>query len=183
MKTEMAHDRIADKGRVEAGRVWREGWLTVPGISAALLPKLACPLCWPFYSAIVSSVGLGFLISTKYLLTFTVAFLILTFGALAYHAKQRRGYGPLMLGMAGAVAVVIGKFDLESNPVTFTGIAVLVAASAWNMWPLSAVESCSCKSENGNVTTQVLRRDPPLASSPCSAPDRLELAIRRRPRD
>ena len=157
----MAHDRLADQGIVMAHRAWRKGWLTIPGISVALLPKLACPLCWPFYSGIVSSVGLGFLISTKYLLTLTIAFLILTFGALAYHAKQRRGYGPFVLGIVGAVPVLIGKFDLESNPVTFTGIAVLVAASAWNMWPLSAVESCSCKSENGNVTTQVIRRDPP----------------------
>ena len=157
----MAQDRIADQRIVMARRVWRKGWLTVPGISVALLPKLACPLCWPFYSGIISSVGLGFLISTKYLLTFTVAFLILTFGALAYHAKQRRGYGPLMLGMAGAVAVVIGKFDLESNPVTFTGIGVLGVASAWNIWPLASMESCSCHCKNGNVTTQVLRRDPP----------------------
>jgi hypothetical protein len=161
MKTEMAHDRIADKGIVMARRVWREGWLTVPGISVALLPKLACPLCWPFYSGIVSSVGLGFLVSTKYLLTLTIAFLILTFGALAYHAKQRRGYGPFVLGIVGAVAVLIGKFDLESNPVTFSGIVVLVVASAWNMWPLPAVESCSCNSKNGNVTKRVLRRVPP----------------------
>jgi mercuric ion transport protein len=89
----MAHDRIADKGIVMTRRVWREGWLTVPGISVALLPKLACPLCWPFYSGIVSSVGLGFLISTKHLLSLTIAFLILTFGALAYHAKQPEGMG------------------------------------------------------------------------------------------
>jgi hypothetical protein len=143
MKTEMAHDRIADKGIVMARRVWRVGWLTVPGISIALLPKLACPLfCWPFYSGIVSSVGLRFLISTKYLLPLTIPFLIFTLGALAYHAKQRRGYGSFVLGIVGAVAVMIGKFDLESNPVTFTGIVVLVVTSAWNMWPLPVVESC-----------------------------------------
>src|SRR5690242_18373915 len=104
MKTEMA-DRIADKGIVRARRVWREGWVTFPGISVALLPKLACPLCWPLYSGIVSSVGLGFLICTKYLLILTIAFLILTFGALVYHAKQRRGYRPFVLGIVGAVAV------------------------------------------------------------------------------
>jgi mercuric ion transport protein len=145
MKTELAQDRIPDNG-VMARRVWREGRLTVPGISVALLPKLACPLCWPSYSGIVSSVGLGFLISTKYLLTLTVALLILTIGALACHAKQRRGYGPFVLGIVGAVAVLIGKFDLESNPVTLTGIVVLMMTSAWNMWPLPAVESCSCNS-------------------------------------
>jgi hypothetical protein len=161
MKTDMAHDRIADKGIVMARRAWREGWLTVPGISVAFLPKLACPLCWPFYSGIVSSVGLGFLISTKYLLPLTIAFLILTLGALAYLAKQRRGYGPSVLGIVGAAAVLIGKFNLESNPVTFTGIAVLVVASAWNMCPPPTVESCSCNSKNGNVTKRVLRRVPP----------------------
>jgi hypothetical protein len=47
---------------------------------------------------------------------------------------------------------------LESNPVTFTGIVFLVVASAWNMWPLPAVESCSCNSKNGKA---VLRRVPP----------------------
>jgi hypothetical protein len=146
----MAHDRIADKD-VMAHRLWREGRLTVPGISVALLPKLVCPLCWPAYSGIVSSVGLGFLISTKYLLTLTIALLILTIGALACHAKQRRGYGPFVLGVAGAVAVLIGKFDLESNLVTFTGIVALVVTSAWNMWPLPAVESCACNSKNSNV--------------------------------
>ena len=83
-------------------RVWREEWLTVPGISVALLPKLACPLCWPVYSGIVSSVGLGFLISTKYLLPLTIALLILTLGALAHHARQRRMYGPFVLGIVGA---------------------------------------------------------------------------------
>ena len=139
----MAHDRIADKEIVMAGRVWRKGWLTAPGVSVALLPKLACPLCWPFYSGIVSSVGLGLLISTNYLLLLTIALLILTLGVLVYHAKQRRRYGPFVLGIVGAVAILTGKFDLESNLVTFTGIVVLVVASAWNMWPLPAVESCS----------------------------------------
>ena len=154
----MAHDRIADKGIVMARRVWREGWLTVPGISIALLPKLACPLCWPIYSWIVSSVGLGFLISTKYLLPLTIAFLIFTLGALAYHAKQRRGYGPFVLGIVGAVAVLIGKFDLESSPVTFTGIVALVVASAWNMWPLPTREACSCNVESCSPSTNVTTR-------------------------
>ena len=144
----MADDRIAAKEIVMARRVWRKGLLTAPGISVALLPKLVCPLCWPFYSGIVSSVGLGFLISRKYLLPLTIALLILALGVLAYHAKQCRRYGPFALGIVGAGAVLIGKFDLESTLVTYTGIVVLVVASAWNMWPLPAVESSSCNSES-----------------------------------
>ena len=142
--------RITDTAIVMARRAWREGWLTVPGISFALLPKLACPLCWPFYAGIVSSLGLGFLISTTYLLPLTIAFLILALGALAYNAKRRRGYGPFVFGIVGAAAVLVGKFNLESNGLTFTGIAILVMASAWNMRPLPVVKSCSCDMRSGD---------------------------------
>jgi hypothetical protein len=69
---------------------------------------------WPFYSRIISSVGPGFLIFTKYLLSLTIALLILALGTLAYNAKQRRRYGPFVLGLVGAVAVLTGKFNLES---------------------------------------------------------------------
>ena len=34
--------------------------LAVPGLGVALAPKLACPMCWPFYSGILSTVGLGY---------------------------------------------------------------------------------------------------------------------------
>ena len=164
----MADDRIVSKESVLARRVWRKGWLTAPGISVALLPKLACPLCWPFYSGIVSSVGLGFLISTKYLLPLTMALLILTVGVLAYHAKQRRRYGPFALGIVGAGAVLISKFDLDSTWLTFTGIVVLVVASAWNMWPPQAVESCSCNCKNSNTARNATLRSTLLAPSPRS---------------
>ena len=128
----MAHGPIEGKGIVASRRVLREGSLTVPGIGVALLPKLACPLCWPLYSGIVSSIGLGFLTSTRYLLTLTIAFLLIALGGLAYRAKQRRGYRPFVMGIFGAAAVLAGKFDLESTPLMLAGIVVLVAASVWN---------------------------------------------------
>jgi hypothetical protein len=39
---------------------WRQAWLALPGVGASLFPKLACPLCWPAYAGLLSSVGLGF---------------------------------------------------------------------------------------------------------------------------
>ena len=154
----MTEDRIAQQGNRPGSSSITKGWLTAPGISVALLPKLACPLCWPFYSGIVSSVGLGFLLSTKYLLALTLALFILTLGVLAFHAKQRRRYEPFALGIVGAMAVLVGKFELESNPVTFTGIVGLVAASACNMWPQPAVKSGSCNCQNGNTTRKATSR-------------------------
>src|SRR6266478_6814004 len=114
---------------------WRRNLLAAPGIGVALLPKLICPLCWPLYAGIVSSVGLGFLIGTTYLLTITSAFLILTLAVLGFRANQRRGYGPLLAGAVGSAAVLIGKFYLESNPIMYGGVGFLVVASVWNGWP------------------------------------------------
>jgi hypothetical protein len=51
------------------------------------------------------------------------------------------------MGVVGSAAVLIGKFEFGSNPATYTGIVVLVVASAWNAWPRADVESCSCEGE------------------------------------
>src|SRR5260370_15337737 len=107
-------------------RTWKQGWLAMPGIGVALLPKLFCPLCWHFYAGIVSSVGLGFLIGTTYLLPITSAFLVLTLAVLGFRAKERRGYRPLLFGAVGSAAVLIGKFYLESNAITYSGVGLLV---------------------------------------------------------
>src|SRR5216683_2329652 len=101
----------------------RQVWLTAPGICVALLPKLLCPLCWPLYAGIVSSVGLGFLIGTTYLLPLTAAFLALTVVVLAFRAKQRRGYGPLMLGLLASACVMLGKFYFDSISSVYGGVA------------------------------------------------------------
>lgn len=116
-------------------RAWRQNLLTIPSIGVSLLPKLACPLCWPTYAGVLSSLGLGFLISTKYLLFLTVAFLALAVAALAFRAKHRHGYGPLLLGILSAVGVLIGKFAWESSPMMYATVGLLVIASGWNAWP------------------------------------------------
>ena len=116
-------------------RTWKQGLLAMPGIGVALLPKLFCPLCWPLYAGIVSSVGLGFLIGTTYLLPITSAFLILTLAVIGFRAKERRGYRPLIFGAVGSAAVLIGKFYLESKPLMYCGVVFLAVASLWNALP------------------------------------------------
>ena len=126
----------------------------MPGIGVALLPKLFCPLCWPLYAGIVSSAGLGFLIGTTYLLPITGTFLILTLVVLGFRAKQRRGYGPFLIGLVASAAVLIGKFYLESNPLVYGGVGLLVFASVWNASPRRA-ETTECPSCSTNTTVQI----------------------------
>jgi hypothetical protein len=115
--------------------IWKHSLLTIPGVGVSLLPKLICPVCWPAYAGIVSSLGLSFLIGTTYLLPVTAGFLAVSAGALGFRARHRRGYGPLWMGLLAAIIVLVGKFQLESNATTYGGIAILVIASVWNVWP------------------------------------------------
>jgi hypothetical protein len=72
-------------------------------------------MCWPAYAGIVSALGLGFLISTKYLFPLTAAFLIITAVALGFRASQRHGYSPLCLGLISAAIILTGKFISTSR--------------------------------------------------------------------
>jgi hypothetical protein len=110
--------------------------MALPSIGVSMLPKLACPACWPAYAGLLTSIGLGFLISAVYLLPLTAAFLLLALGAMLFRAQARRGYGPFLLGVAAASGVLISKFVWESSPAIYGAVALLVIASLWNTWPL-----------------------------------------------
>jgi hypothetical protein len=122
-------------------RTWTQGLLALPGVGVAMLPKLACPLCWPAYAVLLSSLGLGFLISTRYLLPLTVAFLLLALVALAFRATQRHGYGPFLLGLLAVTGLFLGKFVWESKPTIYGAVVMLVVASLWNAWPRRATSN------------------------------------------
>ncbi len=123
---------------------WRNTLTVIPGIGVALLPKLTCPVCWPAYVGLLSSLGLGFVNYTAYLLPLTILFLILAVASLGYRAKNRRGYKPFILGVLAAIIVIIGKFVFISDLAMYGGIALLMGASLWNSWPKRAVNSGSC---------------------------------------
>jgi hypothetical protein len=84
---------------------------------------------------LLSSLGLGFLISAAYLLPLTIVFLTLALAALAFRAKGRRGLGPFLVGLIAAMSVLFGKFVWESKVTIYSGVGMLVVASVWNAWP------------------------------------------------
>lgn len=119
---------------------WRSFAAVLPGVGASLLPKLTCPLCWPAYAGLLTALGLGFLMSERYLFGVTTVFLIVSVGALAFRQRERRGVAPAALGVAGAAVVLLGKFRFESMPAMYAGLSVLIAASLWNSWPRKSAE-------------------------------------------
>ena len=115
--------------------MWKRTVAMLPGIGISLLPKVVCPFCWPAYAGLLSSLGLGFLMSSTYLFPLTAVFLGIAVFALAFRARGRRGYGPVLVGLLGAAFVLYGKFSSNSNAIMYSGISVLVTASIWNTWP------------------------------------------------
>ena len=137
-------------------RVWKQAVLAAPGVGVSLLPKLMCPLCWPAYAGLLSTLGLGFLISTVYLFPVTASLLALGVSSLAYRSSRRWGLRPFWLGLAAAVLVLTGKFYFESAFATYSGVGLLVLASLWNAWPHRAkVPLCpACVPAEGVSTTK-----------------------------
>jgi mercuric ion transport protein len=135
---------------------WKRSMAILPAVGVALLPKVACPACWPAYAGILSAVGLSFLLETSILLPLTAVFLATAVGSLAFRASRRRGYGPFAVGLAGAATVLIGKFVFESDAAMYGGLGVLVAASLWNGWPpkqaAAACTACVPRATSSNET-------------------------------
>lgn len=124
-------------------RTWKQNLLAAPGVGLSLLPKIACPVCWPAYAGLLSTIGLGFMVpNLTYLLPLTVAFLLIAVGTLAFRARRRRGYVPFALGILAAGFILLGKFSLASNPVLYVGLGLLILASVWNSWPIAS--RCIC---------------------------------------
>ncbi len=123
--------------------IWH-AFASLPGVGAALLPVAVCPACLPVYLGFLSAVGLGFLLQTKYLLPLMAGLLAMALVALAYEAPKRRGYGPLVMGMAASASILIGRFLLNSDVTVYVGVTFLLAASVWNLWPQKAAGATVC---------------------------------------
>lgn len=122
-------------GKPKNVRSWKTAFAAISGIGIILLPKLTCAACWPAYAAIMSSMGVGFFNYTEYMIPISVAALAITLVALGYRSRSRRGFGPFLLGFAASIIAIFGKFYLESDPMFYFCVVLLIVASFWNSWP------------------------------------------------
>lgn len=116
----------------------------LPAVGGALLPKLTCAACWPAYTALLSALGVEFVDYTPWLLPITVTALTVALFGLGWRARSRRGFKPLMLGIAASAVIVIGKFAFDSDNVAYTGAAALIGATVWNLWPRRRAACGAC---------------------------------------
>ena len=109
--------------------------VAAPGVAGALLAKLACPACWPLYTGLLSALGIGLTLDTSVAMPLAAVFLAIALASLGHRARSRRGYGPLVLGSAGALGIFGGEFVFHSEALAYLGVPVLIVASLWHAWP------------------------------------------------
>lgn len=114
---------------------WYRALLSVPTVVVAALPSLTCPLCWPAYTAFLSSLGLGFINYTDFLMPLLFLFLIIVLAALWFDIRRHNNYVPFILAIVSSVFILIGKFLLMSNFLMYAGIIGIVFSSFLNISP------------------------------------------------
>ncbi|MDD4933835.1 MAG: MerC domain-containing protein [Methylacidiphilaceae bacterium] len=140
----------AEKGSVTGRARWRETLGVLLAAAAALLPKLACPACWPTYAGLLSALGLPFLNYTPFLPVLTGLFLLIALGPLLFAARRHRRTGPVILGVVAAALVLAGKFLWNSEIVMLGGLALLAGASFRNAW-LCRQDCCAADGDGGQI--------------------------------
>lgn len=116
----------------------RPGWLralaVVPGAVLALLPVAHCPACFGAYFALLSALGLGFLVTERVLVPVIGVFLVVGLATVVYSMRRHRHPGPLILTLVGSAAVAAGRLIWEVPAVLYAGVALLLGAALWNLW-------------------------------------------------
>ena len=105
-------------------RWWQSSLSLLPPLGLAVLPK--CPFC---LVALASSIGLGYLVQTSWLVPLTALCFVAAFGSLAFRARRQHSYAPLCLGLAALALLFAGKYRFNYAPLTYVGLALLILAS------------------------------------------------------
>jgi len=113
---------------------WMRTMASLPATILPLLPSATCPACVAAYAGVLSTLGLGVLLTERALAPLIVGFLFLGFVSVAWATKSHGRYGPLLATVLGSLAVALGRLVWRLPPVLYVGVALLLGATLWNLW-------------------------------------------------
>jgi mercuric ion transport protein len=101
------------------------------GLAGSVFALLCCLGFGPLI-ALLSAVGAGFLVHDAVLAPLLVVFLVIGGIGICVTYRRHRRIGPLLVHIAGAVAVFMFTFVLVITPLVWLGVVGLIAASLWD---------------------------------------------------
>ncbi|HMG74103.1 MAG TPA: hypothetical protein VK582_11435 [Pyrinomonadaceae bacterium] len=125
--------------------MWKQQRTTLMAISSALLavaPK--CPICFLAYFGIFGVATASASVYHVWLPPLTAIWLALTVAMLFFRLSDQRRYGPGLLGICAAFAVLVGRFVADYPVLVYAGIAALVIAVIWRTWTRSSISTEPC---------------------------------------
>lgn len=102
------------------------------GVGGSLFAALCC-LGFPALIAILSAIGLGFLVNDAVLIPLLAVFLLVTLLGLYFGKRHHGSWTPFIVGIVGAV-LTIASIWFGYGLLAGAGIAGLVAGSLLNVW-------------------------------------------------
>jgi len=104
-----------------------------PGLGLAVLAKFSCAMCLTVYAGVLSSLGLSFVATDRGLMTLTLFFLVLGTASIAWSSRRHRNWGPLLVALAGAALVLLGRHWMVDSQL-YAGTTLVAVAALWNLW-------------------------------------------------
>ncbi len=98
-------------------------------VGIALLPK--CPLCFLAYTSLLTGMGVVSMTFYNWVLPTLLLLLAINLLAQGFIAKDNGAYHSFLPGLAGAAAVVAGRFWLNNDIWCYIGIGLMAGASTW----------------------------------------------------
>ena len=103
--------------------------MTISSAVFAVAPK--CPICFLAYLGFFGVATSSAAVYRAWLPPITTLWLALTIAMLAFQQRGKRRYRPALIGFVAALLLLIGKFVVDSQLMTFAGIIALLAAAVW----------------------------------------------------
>lgn len=112
---------------------WLQTLVAIPAAVLPLLPSFSCPVCVAAYAGLLSSLGLGFLLTDRVQRPLVVFFLTIMLGSVVLATRQHRRLGPLYMVVPGALAVVAARIVWNVPWLVYAGVALLIVGTVWNL--------------------------------------------------
>ncbi len=127
------HDPIAESAPRRGRRAWYQTIIAIPAAVLPLLPSFSCPVCVTAYAGLLSSLGLGFLLTDRVQRPLIVAFRIVSVASAGLAARQYKRAGPFTLVLLGSAAIIAFRAVWSVTPALYIGVVCLVAGAVWNL--------------------------------------------------